>query len=237
MYLLKETKKGKELIYYQEKLDGISSETRERNYEYESAQRSKRDIIEYGLSNNWDYMVTITIDQAKRNRYEYNYLVRSITKWLKNYKERYDSELKYIIIPELHTKKHYETKPAIHFHGLIKMTDKHLTFVKERKGAFIYEHSKILKSFGFNEFAKIYNHSEFITYYISKYVSKSLGKKITSQRFYASKNLERPKKTYYNDTEIPLVLWSIAPDYENQFIKKWNVDKDILDLIPKKVDI
>ena len=228
MYVLKETIKGLELIYYQEKLDGISNSDRERDFTYESAQRSKRQIIEYGLSNHWDYMVTITIDSNKKNRYDTNKTTKQLRTFLRMIRERYEPNLKFIIVPELHKDK------AIHYHGLIKISDQHLTFVKERKGAFIYEHSKFSQSFGFNEFTKIYDHQEFITYYISKYITKSLKERITSQRFYASQNLEKPKKTYYNDTEIPLVLWSIAPDFENQFIKKWNVDKDILELIPER---
>lgn len=225
MYILKETLRGYELIHYNEKLDRESSEFRERNYTYESAQRTKRQIIDYGLSNKWSYMVTITIDSQKKDRYQYDKTTKQLLKFLKNYKQNHDSNLKYIIVPEQHK------DGAIHYHGLIQISDKHLTFKKQRQLAFIYEHSILLKSFGFNEFTKIYNHTEFVTYYISKYITKSLTERFTSQRFYASLNLDQPKKTYYTDLDIPLWLWSIAPDYENQFIKKWNLDQETLKLL------
>jgi hypothetical protein len=72
MYYLKKTLRGIELIYYNERLPiGLELEKTERNrqYQLEAAQKAKREIIDLALSNNWDYMLTQTINPEKTDRY------------------------------------------------------------------------------------------------------------------------------------------------------------------------
>lgn len=224
MYYLKKTLRGIELIFYQEKSpDGLSQNpSRTRSHEYEAAQRAKREIIDLTLSNQWDYMFTQTINPKNYDRYNYEQLKEILIKRLDNYKQRYDSNLKFIIIPELHRDK------AIHFHGLLKfkIPPKHLEYIKNRNGAEIYKHT-LLDSMGFNELAKIYNHQEFVAYYVSKYITKGFGKKITNKRYYRSQDLDKPQKYYFsrdkdNWRDIQLAT-SLAPSYVGQFATKWQL--------------
>ena len=225
MYYLKKTLRGIELIYYNERLPiGLELEKTERNrqYQLEAAQKAKREIIDLALSNNWDYMLTQTINPEKSDRYDYELNKKILLNKLETYKKRYDHNLKYIIIPELHKDK------AIHFHGLLKFNvpDKHLEYIKNRNGAEIYKH-KLLEKMGFNELVKIYNHQEFVAYYISKYITKSLGEKITQKRYYRSTLLEVPKRYYFhrnkdNWEDIQNAV-SLTPSYVGQFATKWQL--------------
>ncbi len=223
MYYLKKTLRGIELIYYNERLPiGFQLEKtyRNRQYQLEAAQRAKREIIDLALSNNWDYMLTQTINPEKTDRYNYELNKQILIKRLEKFKERYDPNLKYIIIPELHKDK------AIHFHGLLKFNvpHKHIEYIKNRNGAEIYKH-KLLEKMGFNELVKIYNHQEFIAYYISKYITKSIGQKITQKRYYRSTDLDRPKKIVLDKRldhwQDVMNLISVTPSYDGQFATKW----------------
>ena len=223
MYYLKKTLRGVELIFYQEKNQTnlqLTNNERQRSYIYESAQRAKREIIDIALSNTWDYMLTQTISPKYHDRYNHEQQKQLLIKTLKKFRERYDNHLAFILIPETHKDN------AIHFHGLLKfkIPDKHLEYIKDRNGAQIYQH-KLLSLRGFNELAKIYNHQEFVTYYISKYITKSVDTKITQKRYYRSQNLDKPKKIYLDkrldNWKDVMDLTSVTPSYDGQFATKW----------------
>jgi hypothetical protein len=224
MYYLKKTLRGIELIFYQEKTPSghNTNPDRERSYNYEAAQRAKREIIDIALSNTWDYMLTQTISPQYHDRYNTEQQKNLLLSTLKDFRKRYDPNLAFILIPETHK------DGAIHFHGLLKFNipSQHLQFIKERNGAQIYSH-KLLSKKGFNELAKIYNHQEFVTYYISKYITKSVKNKITQKRYYRSEKLELPKRYYFsrnkdNWQDIQNAV-SIAPTYVGQFATKWRL--------------
>jgi hypothetical protein len=225
MVYLKKTLRGIELIQYFEKNTQSGNYTnpeRERSYEFESAQRAKREIIDIALSNNWDYMLTQTISPKYHDRYNTEQQKNLLIKTLKNFRERYDPQLAFILIPETHK------DGAIHFHGLLKFNipEQHLDYVKERNGTQIFKH-KLLDKRGFNELAKIYNHQEFVTYYITKYITKSVKSKITDKRYYRSQNLDKPQKLYLDRRldkwEDVQAVMSLYPSYEGQFATKWRL--------------
>lgn len=229
MLVFKKTLRGIEVTHYKEKMENTFTTfntDREREYLYESSQRSKRTIIDYGLSNKWTHFITITFDPGKHNRYQYDLLVNNLTTYLKSYKRRYDSTFKYLISPEQHK------DGALHFHGLVILNNtKHLELKFIRDQAQVYNHTLIEKKFGFNEFTKIYNHNEFVTYYVSKYVSKNFNTNITTQRFYSSKNLQKPEKIYLQEHKLIdqyRNLLSIVPDYQGQFATKWKLNENDL---------
>lgn len=228
MLVIKKTLRGFELIHYKERLLNTGTtvydlEERERDFQYESAQRSKREIIDYGLSNKWTHFITITFDPAKHNRYQYDLLVKQITKYFDRFKQRYDPTFKYLLSPEQHKDK------ALHFHGLVILNNtKHLQLKFIRDQAKVFNHILIEQKFGFNEFTEIYNHNEFVTYYVSKYVSKNYNSKITSQRYYASKGLNKPDKMYlqeHNHKHEFRDILSLVPSYQGQFATKWKLSQ------------
>lgn len=76
----------------------------------DSLKRAKDKIFEIASANEWDYMVTFTLDESKVNRYDSKEVKKKFCKWLENMVQR--RGLKALIVPELHQ------DGAIHFHGL-----------------------------------------------------------------------------------------------------------------------
>lgn len=77
----------------------------------DSLKRAKDKIFEIVSCNDWDYMVTFTLDKNKINRYDCLEVQKRFSKWLDNCVQR--KGLYALIVPELHE------DGAIHFHGLI----------------------------------------------------------------------------------------------------------------------
>ena len=77
----------------------------------DSFKRSKNAIFEIAAANEWNYMVTFTVDKEKCNRYDREAVKKAFSGWLYDMAKR--KGLKALIIPEFHKDK------AIHFHGLI----------------------------------------------------------------------------------------------------------------------
>ena len=77
----------------------------------DSFKRSKNAIFEIASANEWNYMVTFTVDKEKCNRYDREAVKKAFSGWLYDMAKR--KGLKALIIPEFHKDK------AIHFHGLI----------------------------------------------------------------------------------------------------------------------
>ena len=73
-----------------------------RDYLNESLLRSKRTILDYALNNNFNFFCTFTFDDTKINRSNFNACKNKILKAFDNFKNRYDNEFRYVLIPELH---------------------------------------------------------------------------------------------------------------------------------------
>ena len=80
----------------------------------ESLCRSRRLLRDYVLCNKWDLFCTFTFDMAKVNRYDYKECSAVLRKFFNNYRNRYSSDFRYIVIPEFHK------DGAIHFHGFVR---------------------------------------------------------------------------------------------------------------------
>jgi hypothetical protein len=98
----------RELLRKQKKETPQESEKRVRQ---DSFKRSKNKIFEIASANEWNYMVTFTVDGDKVNRYDREAVKKAFSAWLYDMSKR--KGLKALIIPEYHKDK------AIHFHGLI----------------------------------------------------------------------------------------------------------------------
>lgn len=83
--------------------------------------RARSMIRDYGLSNEWDYFVTITLDPTKYNRYDLGKFKTEFMRWVVDERKRYvklygpgnDKYLKMVIVPENHK------DGAWHMHGLL----------------------------------------------------------------------------------------------------------------------
>lgn len=202
-----------------------------RDYLNESLLRSKRTILDYALNNNFNYFVTITFDETKINRSNFNACKTKILKAFDNFKQRYDPEFKYILVPELH-----KNGIAIHFHGLIFTTNtdflKRLYFSKVYY-TIVYRHDFFFKRFGANRLIPIINSSERVAFYITKYISKS-NVRVFNTSYFVSKGLNRSTTLIssnlkeFKDFIIDDVLQGSRPSYYNDFVVKYKISLDDL---------
>lgn len=169
----------------------------------DSLRRAKNKIFEIALANGWDYMVTLTLDNEKIDRYSKTEVLKVIGKWLDNQVQR--KQLKYLIVPELHK------DGAIHFHGLmsgnVKITQSG-TYKIEGKKAPVKKNTLTRRGlspdspnvrvvynvngfpYGFSTAVKLDGQSERVATYMTKYITKDLDK-IFGSYYKAGGNIKR----------------------------------------------
>lgn len=181
----------------------------------DSLKRAKDKIFEISIANKWDYMITLTLDKEKIDRYSPSEVKKYVCKWLYNRVQRHD--LKYLIVPELHS------DGAIHFHGLCS-GDLCFDFSGNYKipGSKKPVKESTLRKYGYNpddeKIKKVYNIRDFpygfttalslddnimaVSLYMTKYITKDL-KKIFGNFYMAGGKIERslPYELYDIDFE------------------------------------
>lgn len=165
--------------------DKDSVKDAERSF-YSSLNRTKNNIYYIARSNVWEWFVTLTIDGAKLDRYDFKLISGKVRKWFDNLKNRKSPDLYYMIVPEQHK------DGAWHFHGLLGGCDG-LCFAdsgkvdKSGKKIYNFENWK----FGFSTATAVQDSSR-VSSYICKYVTKTLCEQTPGlQRYWASKNCKR----------------------------------------------
>lgn len=155
----------------------------------ERAQRRARTaVFDLAYCNDFSEMITLTLDPAKIDRYDYRTIVRKLNRWLSNRVQR--RGFRYVIVPELHE------DGAIHFHGLCNDV---LTRVdsghKAKGGKVIYNLPEW--DLGFTTCVMLNGVYEAACRYVCKYISKSQGK--VGGRYYLSGGgLQHPRYVYFN---------------------------------------
>ena len=197
-----------------------------RNYDLESSMRSKKLIRQYGLSNKWNYFITVTINKEKIDRTEHQKIQKKLCKYFNHYKDRYDKNFYYLLVAEPHKRKEKNGLHAVHFHGLLYIENIEywkLKFIEQKDKAIIYESQKLKNIFGRNDMTIIYNSSEFIAYYISKYMTKNVINNLDLKaRYWASKGLSKGIEIDVSETiEQKFYSLGIAPNYQNSFCSKY----------------
>lgn len=183
----------------------------------DNMRRAKGKIFDVALSNDWNYMVTLTLDKDKIDRYDPKAVIRPFSKWLNNMVSR--KGLKYLIVPELHE------DGAIHFHGLINealdLVDSGNVTVPDRKKPikrstakkYGYDFSDprirtvyniVNYNLGFSTAVKIDNNVEAVSKYMTKYTCKNF-QKIFGQSFFAGGGVNRELPSYTCDLHYDFV--------------------------------
>lgn len=152
-----------------------------------AGNRAKQKVYELVRANKWDWFLTFTFNREKVDSSNYDEVVKKISAWLKNQRNRYAPDLKYVIVPELHADGvHY------HFHGLLadcgdmKFVDSGI----KKKGKIIYNLSGF--DFGFTTASKVEDSNKAGSY-ILKYITKELSESLYGRnRYLASRNLSKP---------------------------------------------
>lgn len=168
---------------------------------YSSYARTKNMIYYLARSNIWTHFVTLTFSQAFVDRYDYDACAKKLKGWLDRIR-RSMPDLKYLIVPELHTGDTYRKKGlalpedwkpgAIHFHGLfsgLDVQDLKDSGKKDRNGRIIYHWTSY--KWGWTDVTVIDDTNK-ASGYLTKYVTKDLlavseGRK----RYWASRNLDK----------------------------------------------
>lgn len=171
-----EIKKEKQLSYIKQ--------TEDEEVQRISLSRTKRNIRELALCNNFEYFVTFTVASEKADRFSLTEVQKLLRKKLKALKRK-NSEFAYLIITEKHE------KGSFHFHGLVKGIDvsnfvrytekdfdlslgnklPHKLINAIKRGDTIYHFPFFDEGMGFNTISPIKNHTKCCNY-ITKYISK-----------------------------------------------------------------
>lgn len=73
-------------------------------------RRARRAVYDYAMSTDFEYFVTLTVDEKRLNRYDAGEVFRHLHNWLDNHVRR--NGLTYVLVPE------YHKDGAVHFHAL-----------------------------------------------------------------------------------------------------------------------
>ena len=128
--------------------------------------RVKARLYEYAICNDWDYFVTLTLDNKKYDRTNLKKFVVDLRHYVNNYNKKYGLKIKRLFVPELH-----EDLECWHIHGFIMgLPENHLRKFtlreklpqyisdKLRQGHSVYEWVPYKEKFGYTVIEPIRNH-------------------------------------------------------------------------------
>lgn len=174
-----------------------------------SILRSIRMIKALGLSNDWDWMVTFTLDQKKLDkltvkdrktgvfvplsRSSYKYVLQHLTQFLRDQRKKYCTPFSYLLIPELH-----KDRVNYHVHGLMsgipdRILEPHWDPKLRMEGYLNWPGYE--SRYGRCSFGRVRN-SEAAVYYSLKYINKDLhSSRINDgvRLYYSSRDLKCPE--------------------------------------------
>lgn len=171
----------------------------ESEVERTSISRSKRNIRELALSNDFEYFATITVNSEYADRFRLDSCQELLRKKFKKLK-RINNNFGYVFITEKHK------NGAFHFHGLVKGIE---DFYINDNG---YLSHHIFDEIGFNSFSAIKDYVKCCNY-ITKYITKECVKNSAGMTYISSRGLK--KADVYDYSNIEFNDWT----YENDFCK------------------
>lgn len=187
-----------------------------------SLARSKRRALtavrDYALSNSFQYFVTLTLDAAKIDRYDYDSIISAMRIWCDNQVRR--KGLKYILVPEHHK------DGALHFHGFfpegVSVADSGTIIPPEggkpRKPRSRAQRAQWLQGgghivynlpdwgYGYSTAISLYGSYHAAVAYVCKYISKAPGK-IGGRWYFSGGKLAKPD-IQFSDASLEDVLRS-----------------------------
>lgn len=196
-----------------------------------SISRTRSKIFEYAICNDFEYFVTMTIDPQKYNRKNLKLFYKDFSQFFRDFRKKYDIDVKYIMIPERHK------DGSWHMHGLIEGIPEEM-FVLNNNGYLDWIEYK--KKFGYISLSKIRN-QEACSKYITKYITKEMANLVTESNqkmYYSSRNLVKSdiiKKGMFLEN-IP-VDWEFGSTFcvckEIKLEDIDNIKNNIIDILPQ----
>ena len=158
-----------------------------------SRRRARAKVRDIALSNNFRWFVTLTLDPALIDRYDFKAVQRVLTRWLDNQVRR--RGLAYILVPERHK------KGGFHFHGLF--TDGLEVIESGHSDAAGHQIYNLPGwKLGFTAAIQVYGNYAQAVSYVCKYIGKQ-GEKPGGRWYYSGGKLEKPQ-----------ILYGICDDWE-----------------------
>lgn len=152
-----------------------------------SMRRARAKLRRLALVNEFQYFVTLTLDQSKIDRYDGAAVTKALGRWCDNMVRRHG--LKYILVPERHK------DGAFHFHGFfagdgLKLVDsgKHIG------GRKVYNLPQW--ALGFTTAQALYGEYSAAVGYCCKYIGKQEGERPLGRWYYSGGALREPEKMY-----------------------------------------
>ena len=204
---------------------------------FTSANRTKNEIYKIARANSWDYFITFTFDKNKVDRTNYDLIMKKVTKYFNNWKQRKCPNLKYLLIPEQHKRIESNGLHAWHFHGLISNCDG-LTFIElsdnDKK---YYDIQCDYPVYTIKEYklgfctATIVLSDDKVSHYITKYITKSLcGLTQNKRRYLYSRNCDKPKEYFYHCYNGYEPIVSVSEDGYQKMINTNIALQDLVDI-------
>lgn len=171
-----------------------------------SISRTRRNIRELALCNNFEFFATLTINSKYCDRFHLDDCQEKLREILKKIKRK-NKDFAYIFITERHK------NGAFHFHGLIKGIN---DFYINDNGYYSHKDFDLI---GFNSFSKIKHYTKTCNY-ILKYITKDCVKNSSGTVYISSRGL---KKADSYEIKPIACYW----DYENDYcqIKDFNISE------------
>ena len=177
----------------------IIKKTDKKEVERISLSRTRRNIRELALCNDFEYFCTLTVNSAKCDRYSLDEVQDNLRKCLRNIRNNSDN-FKYLIVTEKHL------DGAFHFHGLMSgVSDLYVN-------KYGYMSCFKLDVLGLNSFSKIKS-IEKVANYILKYISKDCVKNSKNQVYISSRGLKKAERTELNTNIKNDIKFSFSNDY------------------------
>ena len=167
--------KVKEYQFFKEKKNKSSLE----EIEEKSISRTKRNLRELALCNNWEFFATWTVSSEHADRFSLSSCQQLMHKVLKAYK-RINKDFKFLFITEKHK------NGAFHFHGFVKGLGNDIYTNDNGYLSVKFFDNKI----GFFSLSKIKDYNKCCNY-ISKYITKDCIKNEHNQIYFCSRGLNK----------------------------------------------
>lgn len=167
-----------------------------------STRRSKTSVTDYALSNPFSQFITLTFNQKLTDSFNYDLCKKLVSKWINN-QRRHSPHLTYILVAEKHK------SGAIHFHMIVNNFNGELReAVNAKSGRIIKKKGKTIYNltgwkYGFSTLSAISN-KEATAHYLQKYLTKDFIEAFNKKRYWCSRGLKKPIKTYNVDFDTTM---------------------------------
>lgn len=192
----------------------------------QNISRAKSRVFELAICNDWEWFITITLDPSKYDRQDLNKFRKDFVQFISNKYLKKGHEVKYLLIPEEHS------KGGWHMHGFIMglpeeamreftLQEKLPHYIRDKimAGKCVCDWVAYRDKFGFNDCEPILN-KKACSAYVTKYITKDLSRTVKesgAHLYYCSRGLNRAK-----EIKRGRVSQDIQWDYENEyFATKW----------------